>query len=64
MLQGYGSFRVLSKVNDNANWIDLIREFNVSTTFNVRDLTPYVEDNEELDLRPNPIQPWEDDVHN
>ena len=35
----------------------------MSSTFNVKDLTPYVEDNEELDLRPNSIQPMENDVH-
>ena len=53
-----GPFKVLEKVNDNAYKIDLPREYNVSATFNVRDLTPYMGNSEELDLRTNPIQPW------
>ncbi|KAJ4717041.1 Transposon Ty3-I Gag-Pol polyprotein [Melia azedarach] len=57
-----GPFTVLEKVNDNAYKIDLSREYNVSVTFNVRDLTLYLGNSEELDLRTNPIQPWEDDV--
>ena len=39
------------------------REFNVLATFNVKDLTTYVEDNKKLDLRPNPNQLGEDHVH-
>ena len=54
---------VLTKIIDNAYKIDLSKEFIVSITFKVRDLTSYMEDNEELDLKPNPIQPRQNDVH-
>ncbi|KAJ4705055.1 Transposon Ty3-I Gag-Pol polyprotein [Melia azedarach] len=57
-----GPFKVLEKVNDNAYKIDLPGEYNVSAIFNVRDLTLYLGNSEELDLRTNPIQQWEDDV--
>lgn len=44
-----GPFKVLEKVNHNAYKIYFPSEYQVSTTFNVRDLTPYLEDTEELD---------------
>jgi hypothetical protein len=31
----------LKKINDNAYKVDLLGEYNVSTTFNVSDLSPY-----------------------
>ncbi|XP_073107194.1 uncharacterized protein [Elaeis guineensis] len=50
-----GPFRVIEKVNDNAYKIELPDDYNVSATFNVRDLSPYLEDSlddeEDLDLR-------------
>ena len=61
-----GPFRILEKINHNAYKLDLPSTYNVSTTFNVRDLTPYLEDTvnaeESADLRPNPLQQREDDV--
>lgn len=41
-----GPFRVLKRINDNAYKIDLPGEYNVSATFNVADLSPYVTDGE------------------
>ncbi|XP_057993760.1 uncharacterized protein LOC131174440 [Hevea brasiliensis] len=53
-----GPFRVVERINDNAYKIDLPSGYNVSATFNVRDLFPSLEDDfedgEELDLRANP----------
>ncbi|GJT46198.1 putative reverse transcriptase domain, zinc finger, CCHC-type, aspartic peptidase domain protein [Tanacetum coccineum] len=41
-----GPFRVLQRINDNAYKIELPGEYNVSGTFNVADLSPYVTDDE------------------
>ena len=66
MPRAYGPFRILEKINNNAYKLDLPSTYNVSTTFNVRDLTPYLEDTvnakESVDLRSNPLQQREDDV--
>ncbi|PKI68898.1 hypothetical protein CRG98_010691 [Punica granatum] len=42
-------------------WIHLRKEM-FPTTFNVRDLSLYFEDEEDMDLRANPSKPGEDDV--
>lgn len=56
-----GPFEIVGKVNDNAYKVELPSEYGgVSATFNVGDLSPYLED--ELDLRANPSQPGEDDT--
>ena len=55
-------FEVLTKVNDNAYKIDLPSDYGVFATFNVRDLSPYLENNNKLDLRTNPSQLQEDDM--
>jgi hypothetical protein len=47
-----GPFRIIEKVNDN-----------VSATFNVKDVTPYLDDIDNIDLRTNHSQPGADDVH-
>ena len=55
-----GPFEIVEKVNDNAYKVELPGEYGgVSATFNVGDLSPYLED--DLDLRANPSQPGEDD---
>ena len=41
-----GPFRVLEKINDNAYKVDLPGEYNVSGTFNVADLCPYITDSD------------------
>ena len=59
-----GPFEVLERVNDNAYKIDLPSEFgNVSATFNVGDLSPFLDDDVFADLRANPNQPGEDDAN-
>ena len=37
-----GPFRVLERINDNAYKIELPGDYNVSGTFNVADLSPYI----------------------
>ena len=53
-------FRVLAKINDNAYKIELPKDYGVSTTFNVADLTPYFGP-EESESRTTPFQDGEDD---
>ena len=61
-----GPFRVLEKVNDNAYKLDLPEGYNVSPTFNMHDLSPYLEDgigiDDGVDLRASPFQQKGDDV--
>jgi len=58
-----GPFRIIEKVNDNAYKVDLPGDYNVSATFNVKGLTPYLDDDDDSDLRTNHFQPGADDVH-
>ncbi|KAG7567587.1 Integrase catalytic core [Arabidopsis thaliana x Arabidopsis arenosa] len=55
-----GPFKVLKKINNNAYSLDLQGKYNVSNSFNVADLIPFIADN--TDLRSNPFQLGEDDV--
>ncbi|PKI56833.1 hypothetical protein CRG98_022791 [Punica granatum] len=57
-----GPFHVKEKINDHAYKIELPDDYNISTTFNVRDLSPYFEDEEDMDLRANPSESGGDDV--
>ncbi|PKI68899.1 hypothetical protein CRG98_010692 [Punica granatum] len=63
MPRAEGPFLVKEKVNnDNAYKIELLDDYNVSATFNVKDLSPYFEDEEDTNLRANPSKPGGDDV--
>jgi hypothetical protein len=53
MLGVNGPFWIIKKVNDNAYKVDLLSDYNISTTFNVNDLTPYLDDIDDTDLRTN-----------
>jgi hypothetical protein len=53
--RGDGPFQVLERINDNAYKLDLPGEYNVSTTFNVTDLSPF-DAGDDLDLRTNPLE--------
>jgi hypothetical protein len=58
-----GPFRIIEKVNNNAYKVDLPGDYNVSASFNVKDLTPYLDDIDDTDLWTNHPQPGADDVH-
>ena len=57
-----GPFEVAEKINPNAYKIDLPEEYGVSATFNVADLSPYLDADEELpSLTTNSSQAGDDD---
>ena len=57
MAWGDGPYKIVQKVGENAYKIKLSSDMNISITFDVGDLTPYIkdEDNRE-DFRVNPLQ--------
>ena len=62
MRRSDGPFEVLEKIGQNAYKVDLPGEYGVSVTFNVVDLSPYYEEDEELpNLRSNSNQTGEYD---
>ena len=48
---------MLKKIGQNAYKIDLPKNYGVSEIFNVCDLSPYIEENEDLDSRMSLSQP-------
>jgi len=44
MVYGDGPSKVIERVGDNTYKLKLSSDINVNATFNVRELTPYVED--------------------
>jgi hypothetical protein len=61
MPQADGPFKVLERVNDNVYKLDLPADFEVSPTFNIADLKPYLGEDAELESRTSQIQEEEDD---
>ena len=56
-----GPFEILERVNDNAYKVNFSGDYGVSTTFNVADLSSYLEDDHLPNLRANSPQQGEDD---
>jgi hypothetical protein len=50
-----GPFKIIEKINDNAYKLELPPEFQVSPTFNIKDLKPYLGEEDELESRMTPI---------
>jgi len=55
--RGDGPYKIVQSIGDNAYKVELPSDINISATFNVGDLTPYIEDEDEGigDLRVNPL---------
>jgi len=64
MSRGDGPFKIIQKVGDNAYKLYLQGDMAVSATFNIGDLSPYIEDcfEDPLDLRSNPFKERKVDV--
>ena len=60
--RGDGPFQVIERINDNAYKLDRPGEYNVSSTFNVSDLSLF-DVGDDQDLRTNPFQEGEDDAN-
>ncbi|GAV62779.1 hypothetical protein CFOL_v3_06302, partial [Cephalotus follicularis] len=57
-----GPFEVLNRIGNNAYKINLAREYGVSATFNVGDLSLFLEDEQLPNLRANPQPSQEDNL--
>jgi len=64
MARSDGSFEVIEKVDNNAYKLQLPGDMAISATFNIRDLSPYMEDTMEdpSDFRTNPFEEGEVDA--
>ena len=54
-----GPFKILERINDNEDRVKLPEEYRISTTFNVADLSPYLDHVPLEDLRSNLLQQGE-----
>ena len=57
-----GPFKIVQKINNNAYKVELPGNYGVSATFNVADLSPYFDEDVELNSRTSPFQPGENDM--
>ncbi|PKI36113.1 hypothetical protein CRG98_043495 [Punica granatum] len=60
-LRADGALRIKKRIGENAYKVDLPEDYGVSDTFNVSDLSPYIGQDEEFDLRTSLFQPGEND---
>jgi len=58
MARGDDPYKIVQRVGDNAYKVELLGDMNFSATFNVGDVTPYIEDEDEDigDLKENSLQ--------
>jgi hypothetical protein len=56
-----GPFKILVKINDNAYKLELSPKFGVSPSFNILDLRPYLEEEDEIPSRTTSMQEGEED---
>jgi hypothetical protein len=61
MQRAASPFKIIEKINDNAYKLELPPEFEVSPTFNIANLKPYLGEEDELEWRMTPLQKGEDD---
>ena len=61
MLRAPSPFEVLGRVDGNASKVNSLGDYSFSTTFNVVDLSPYLEDDHLANLSVNSLQKAEDD---
>ncbi|KAJ8617111.1 hypothetical protein MRB53_013297 [Persea americana] len=57
-----GPFKVLQRIGENAYKIELPGDYSVSAPFNVADLSPYYDEENDLDSRASLPQPGENDT--
>ncbi|XP_054809738.1 uncharacterized protein LOC129311432 [Prosopis cineraria] len=62
--RAYGSFKIVQKINNNAYKVELPGSYGVSATFNVVDLSPYIDHDAEFDSRTSSIDLGEDEIEN
>ena len=62
MPKAEGPYKVVGRVNDNAYKLELPGDYGVHATFNVGDLTPYLDDEVLIELRSIPFQGGGDDT--
>ena len=61
MPRAEGPFKIMAKYGDNAYKLDLGEESGLASTFNIGDLSPYLEDTQIQELRTIPFEEGEDD---
>jgi hypothetical protein len=61
MSHAAGPFKILAKINDNTYKLELPPEFGVSLSFNIKDLRPYLGEEDEMPSRTTSMGEGEDD---
>jgi len=56
-----GPFEIIKRLKDNAHKVDLPRDYGCSATFNVADLSSYLDDDYHKDLKANSSSQGEND---